>query len=127
MLRPGSAVDLSTVAEDVAEQAQPATEPARMLRLRELCSRLEDNELLHLSLGSKELFHSNLLGWFPERFPDAAVSALQPWLRPEPDREVHRVRREHLSLDLIIELPGYAPMVIENKVFSLPDEKQLDP
>jgi hypothetical protein len=134
--RPGAAVDLSTVgqdtedeldAEDVqAQEAEPAVEPARLSPLRELCSRLEDNEILHLSLGSKELFHSNLLGWFAERFPDAAVSALKPWLRPEPDRPVHRVRREHLSLDLIIELPGYAPLVIENKVFSLPDEAQLD-
>lgn len=36
------------------------------------------------------------------------------------------VRREQHHLDLVVHLPGCAPLVIENKVFSPPDEKQLD-
>ncbi len=36
------------------------------------------------------------------------------------------MRREDHALDLVVELPRQAPVVIENKVFSLPDEDQLD-
>jgi hypothetical protein len=35
------------------------------------------------------------------------------------------VRREYRHLDLVVELPGFEPLVVENKSFSLPDEKQL--
>ena len=33
--------------------------------------------------------------------------------------------REKRHLDLVIELPGHQPLVIENKAFSLPDDDQL--
>jgi hypothetical protein len=37
-----------------------------------------------------------------------------------------RVRREWRNLDLVVEHPGRSPLVIENKVFSLPDTVQLN-
>ena len=37
-----------------------------------------------------------------------------------------RVRREHRHLDLVLESPGYRPLVVENKAFALPDRSQLD-
>src|SRR5664279_4046448 len=81
--------------------------------------------LWHVSLGSKELFHSNLLGWMCERFPAKALDVFRPWLVPAPTTTATRVRREYKHLDLVIEWAGYAPLVIENKVFSLPDDSQL--
>lgn len=91
-----------------------------------LCRRLCDNPVLAMSLGSKELFHSNMLGWIIERLPAQAADALSRWLTPEAGRAALRVQYEKHHLDLTIELPGNLPLVIENKVFSLPDEEQLD-
>lgn len=94
--------------------------------LRSLCERLRDNPVLHLSLTSKELFHSNLLGWLFELSPAVAVDCLGVLAEPDARRLESNIRREAHHLDLIVELPGFRPVVIENKVFSLPDEAQLD-
>lgn len=94
--------------------------------LRSLCDRLRDNPVLHLSLTSKELFHSNLLGWLFERSPEVAVACLGELAQPQAGQLVSAVRREAHHLDLIVELAGHRPIVVENKVFSLPDEAQLD-
>ena len=95
-------------------------------RLTLLCGALAGEPLLHVSLGSKELFHSNLLGWVCERFPGAARTVLGDWLVPADGVVTDRVRREFQRLDLVVEFTGYQPIVIENKTFSLPDEKQLE-
>lgn len=88
------------------------------------CRRLESEPLWHASLGSKELFHSNLLGWAIERWPERGRRVLEPWLRPGPgDRD--RVRREHRHLDLLVEFSGHDAVVVENKTFALPNETQL--
>jgi hypothetical protein len=55
-----------------------------MVMVREEVERLQENPVLVLSLNSKELFHSNLLGWLVERFPSAGASELQPWLVQDP-------------------------------------------
>lgn len=91
-----------------------------------LCARLDDEPMLHLSLHSKELFHSNILGWLFEKFPNEAAVVLEG-LTPGRSKSGHAaaVRREYRYLDLVVELPGFAPTVIENKVFSLPDVEQL--
>ena len=39
---------------------------------------------------------------------------------------MRRVERERENLDLVLRWPGAAPLVIENKVFSLPERAQLD-
>ena len=100
--------------------------PTRHAEIAALCADLDDEPMLHLSLHSKELFHSNILGWLFEKFPDEAVVVLEglvqrraEWVQPV------AVRREYRYLDLVVELPGFAPTVIENKVFSLPDVDQL--
>jgi len=92
--------------------------------LEALCGALIAEPLWHVSLGSKELFHSNLLGWMSERFPEQARAVFKPFLTPDSTART-RVRREYKHLDLVIEFAGYAPLVIENKVFALPDETQL--
>ena len=87
--------------------------------LHDAVERLLSEPLWHVSLGSKELFHSNLLGWMCERFPAAARDVLEPWLTVDPATVTTRIRREYKHLDLVIEYAGYAPLVIENKVFAL--------
>jgi hypothetical protein len=92
----------------------------------ELCGALQDEPLFHMSLGSKELFHSNLIGWLAERFPEQMARVFAPWLEASPACSPHRVRREFLNLDLVLEFPGRKPLVIENKMFSVPRQGQLD-
>lgn len=89
--------------------------------LRATCASLMSNPMLALSLGAKELFHSNFLAWLVETNPACGALAL-PEVSPD-DRGL-RVRREAHHLDLVIE--GATSLVIENKTFSLPDEDQLD-
>jgi hypothetical protein len=92
--------------------------------LAALCRQLNDEPLWHVSLGSKELFHSNLIGWMCERFPDEARQVLSCWLQPA-EQAVASVQREYKHLDLVVRFPGFAPLVVENKMFALPDVAQL--
>lgn len=90
-----------------------------------ICSALRAEPLFHLSLHSKELFHSNLLGWLCETHPPAAQQLFARWVPARATSQL-RVQRERNHLDLAVELPGLAPFVIENKVFAPPDDAQLD-
>jgi hypothetical protein len=93
-------------------------------RIRELCEKMDAESVFHLSLHSKELFHSNIIAWFCEKYPSPAKKVFEKWASSRNSTE-HRVLREHKFIDLIIELPGLAPIVIENKVFAPIDEMQL--
>lgn len=93
--------------------------------VKEMCAALRRQPLFHLSLHSKELFHSNFLGWLCEAHPVAAAEALDPWV-PAAGTNRLEVLRERSHLDLAVQLPGRASFVVENKVFSAPDESQLD-
>jgi hypothetical protein len=78
-----------------------------------------------MSLGSKELFHSNVIGWIAESIGPANL--LGAWMTPDKSMvSGPSVLRERLNLDLILQNPGYRPLVIENKAFALPDRVQLD-
>jgi hypothetical protein len=75
--------------------------------------------------GQRELFHSNLLAWFFEEFPTEADEVFEPF--SVPGGEVSRaIKREFQNLDLVMLWPGRSPLVIENKVFALPDPAQLE-
>jgi hypothetical protein len=92
-----------------------------------LITALEDEPLTHLMLGHRELFHSNIIAWFFEKFPLAADAVFKPLSQPDRNLIVARaVRREKGNLDLVFEWPNCRPLIIENKVFSLPDEVQLE-
>ncbi len=91
-----------------------------------LCAALEKEPLFHMSLGSKELFHSNFLAWFADCFPEHAAAVFRPWTVPMAEAQADRSEREPAHLDLVLHLPGLAPIAVENKVFSTPDEEQLD-
>jgi hypothetical protein len=97
--------------------------------LRRLVGQLEDDVLFTMSQGSKELFHSNMLGWYLTRFPAVRIALLDAWKIPVlPDDPEHEmwVRRESRHFDLAVHEPGRSVLVIENKVFALPDTAQLD-
>ncbi|MFF8992405.1 PD-(D/E)XK nuclease family protein [Streptomyces sp. NPDC014983] len=88
-------------------------------QLTELVEALEADPVFVMSLGSKELFHSNLLGWFITHHP-AVAEAVTGSAGPV------QVEREKLNTDLLVRDDGRPPVVIENKVFALPDSQQLD-
>ncbi len=85
------------------------------LHLADICDRLQRNSIFAMSLGSKE--HSNLLGWYVQRFLPVAVDLADSWSSPGRTERL-RVAREQKQLDLVIEVPGFAPVVIENKMFA---------
>jgi hypothetical protein len=93
--------------------------------LEQLVHALESEPLFHASLGSKELFHSNLLAWFANYHRGAADAVFTAWTEPMPGVEWRPALREWRHLDLVIRLAEHAPLVIENKVFSPPREDQL--
>lgn len=85
---------------------------------------IDANPLGRLMHGQRELFHSNLLAWFFDALPDAAEAVLMPLTRPG-EQTQRSVDRERSNLDLLVRMPGRAPLVVENKVFSIPDLDQL--
>lgn len=91
-----------------------------------LCAALAAEPMFHLSLQSKELFHSNFVGWLCESHPHVGAEVFGRWVSQRPEATTVRVQRERSHLDLAIELPGLAPFVVENKVFAPPDDSQLD-
>lgn len=88
-------------------------------------ARIEANPLGRLMYGQRELFHSNLIAWFFDALPDAADAVFRP-LAGVGEGSRRRVERERGHLDLVFHWPDRAPLVIENKVFSLPQRAQLD-
>jgi hypothetical protein len=87
--------------------------------------RIEANPLGRLMYGQRELFHSNLLAWFFDVLPDLADEVFKPLARPG-SCAGRAVERERNHLDLVLRWPDRAPLVIENKVFSLPQWDQLE-
>jgi len=87
-------------------------------------SALSREPLARIMYGQRELFHSNVLAWFFEELPGQADEVFRDFTDPgaEPER---RVRREFQNMDLVFLWQGRNPLVIENKVFSLPDPGQL--
>jgi len=91
---------------------------------RAAAERIEKNPLGRLMYGNRELFHSNLIAWFFDSLPIQADAVFRP-LTVRGDGRPRKVHREAENLDLVFDWPDLAPLVVENKVFSLPDEGQL--
>jgi len=129
---PGAANPLRYVNCDTPKaSAQRATAEFVELQrteLAEVVRRLDREPLTHLMLGHRELFHSNLLAWFFRSLPESAdhVFGSLTSVTTAPSGNTRRVLREKNSLDLWFRWPQRRALVIENKVFSLPDEKQLE-
>ena len=87
---------------------------------------LQAEPLFHMSLGSKELFHSNLVAWFVDRYPEDVGVRFAAWTPPAPGRLPAPTTRETGDLDIVIQLADHEAIVIENKAFSMPNEAQLE-
>lgn len=98
--------------------------------VKQLVRELDDDLVFALSLGSKELFHTNLLGWFAQHQRSVGDALLREWDPGTPPALV-RAQREQHHLDLVLEevtadgMPGRDRVVVENKMFALPDLSQL--
>ncbi|RPF21474.1 hypothetical protein [Myceligenerans xiligouense] len=101
-----------------------ATARSLVTDLAALAEQLRAEPLAAIMYGSLELFHSNLLAWFFEQFPQAADHVFTVDL-PAGRQTVREVKREHKDLDLIMTFPGRERLVVENKVFSIPSAEQL--
>ena len=94
-----------------------------MSDLAELQGRLESNPIYALSLGSRELFHSNFLGWIFERY--------EPMIAAIYDERVSgkiTIEREKHNFDLIVKFGDpekRQSIIIEVKVKDAPRLKQL--
>ncbi len=88
-------------------------------------ARIESNPLGRLMYGQRELFHSNLLGWFFDLLPTLADEVFLPLSKPGVG-SARRVERERQNMDVVMHWPGHKPLVIENKVFSIPGAQQLE-
>ena len=90
-----------------------------MLDITNAINELERSPLHRMSLGSRELFHSNFLAWLFENFP----SAIQACFGKE--IAYPKIYREKNQLDLLIYDGDTPTIVIENKVKDYPNYEQL--
>ena len=90
-----------------------------MSTLEKAISWLERSPMQRMSLGSRELFHSNFLAWLFEKYPAALARVFDL-----PDRN-YEVSREEKYLDLVVHDGGTPVLIVENKVKSYPDLGQL--
>lgn len=83
---------------------------------------LKSSPMQRMSLGSRELFHSDFLAWLFETYP----AALKPVFGIELTNCV--AEREKYNLDLVIRESKQADpvIIIENKVKNYPDKLQLN-
>jgi hypothetical protein len=92
-----------------------------------IAQNIEASVLGRLMYGQRELFHSNLLAWFFElpALEGAADRVFRPLTRPG-EGEKRKAYRELQHLDLVFKWPDCAPLVLENKVFAIPRQTQLE-
>ena len=96
------------------------------LSLSETLAKLAANPIFAMSLGSKELFHSNFLAWILEwRRQNFLPRLLQAVGVKAATAESGQVWREWQSFDIAVEISSSDLLVIENKFKSLPRSDQL--
>lgn len=102
--------------------------PADERSVATIAEELHTEPLARIMYGQRELFHSNFLAWFFDTLPTLADAVFRDLTVDDPDGGslTRRAERERESLDLVLSWPDAAPLVIENKVFSLPERDQLE-
>lgn len=94
-----------------------------MSQISEIVARLRANPIYSLSLGSRELFHSNFLGWMLDNYPQMISTVFDGDVAGEVD-----IKREWRNLDLVITNAAAKirdVVAIEIKVKDAPKLKQL--
>lgn len=134
------APELHAVGTSVERLAPPrgAANPVRLyldgipasdtMTAQAIARELNAEPLARIMYGQRELFHSNFLAWFFDSLPELADSVFRNLAHDATENtiSVRRSEREREQLDLVFHWPGAGPLVIENKVFSLPQRDQLD-
>jgi len=93
---------------------------------------LKNNPLFQMSLGSKELFHSNILAWLMETNIKIAEKIFHDWkiIYSKQNLIDIKIERERYNIDLLVtvELTNKSKLliVVENKLKSIPYPEQLD-
>ena len=89
---------------------------------------LRSNMLFQVSLGSKELFHSNFLAWLFDSYKSLAHELFSPFMEGSFEflSEGSFVDREKGNTDLRLNYANNRHVVIENKVKSMPYKEQLE-
>ena len=82
---------------------------------------IEYNPLHYMSLGSKELFHSNFWFWMFKNDP----KSINCFFNNINVDEVNSYTREEKNRDITIHLHNNSSYIIENKIKSIPNEEQL--
>jgi len=93
-----------------------------VVELAEVVEALKGEPLWAASSGARELFHSDMLQWLAKYEPEAFTEVFQ---LPAADEYCCERERGHLDL-WIAARDGGRSIVVENKLFSLPREAQLD-
>ena len=103
--------------------------------MKNIINVLQSNPIFRMSLGSKELFHSNFLEylWYIDK--DGFIEMINEWLPKEKrlQKNNYRLGREKMNFDLLIfhkegdkeSGEDIYDLVIENKVKSIPYKEQL--
>ena len=94
----------------------------------EALKKLKTSTLFNLSLGSKELFHSNFLGWLAENYSLEVGSIFSKFINEnKPNNlKIKAPLREKENIDLTFTYEDNQVLIIENKVKSLPFISQLE-
>lgn len=91
--------------------------------MTEAIEKLKHSLTYQMSLGGRELFHSNVWCWLIKQ-DSAFIRVFFPSFDPEKDK-VESIQREWLNMDLVIKLANQKIYIIENKLKSLPRADQL--
>ncbi|MFY0660109.1 MAG: hypothetical protein JXR15_06410 [Shimia sp.] len=93
-----------------------------MSELEDAITWLKQAPMQRMSLGSRELFHSDFLYWLFTQYPSALSAVFD---LPE---KVYEITREEQNLDLVVRARGEPTpvLIVENKVKSCPDQQQLE-
>jgi len=89
--------------------------------------KLKNSRLFNLSLGSKELFHSNFLAWLAENYSLEIGKVFSKFIKENKiiNLKIKPPLREKENIDLTFTYEDNQILIIENKVKSLPSIDQL--
>lgn len=88
---------------------------------------IKASPLFQLSLGSKELFHSNFIAWLAGKYPEQVGKLFSPYLKDTTgDLTITRIEREQKNIDVHLFFANGQELILENKVKSIPYIEQLE-
>ena len=104
-------------------------ENSKNFNLKAIVTELKESPLFNLSLGSKELFHSNFLYWIGniDDYKDEFGNIFKDYLKNKlVETKLKNIEREENHIDLTLYYRGEQKILIENKVKSMAYKYQLE-